>query len=284
MGPRGSGKTSLIYYVEDLLARSSYKSKRVLAIVKGLHIFELCLQGKDIIDRDFIDQACEEFRLLRQIHASTILEDAFSLALEKLASTDKAAGFARVMGEVLSAYPSMASPCLTFVVDNVDPLPSRVIDEAFAFFRVLYQETNIGSIFCLRKGNLYSNKDRGGAQALFRPKWRLGPPKVEAWLHVLPKRMARQARTQWGKGTIAGPSGPLNPKLLEQGMARLVRMILSKKRPDDNVLPYLQNIACEDVRLLGISYRESSNTSPCQSRPCYHGRAISKRRHRNFIL
>lgn len=250
IGPRGSGKTSLVHYVEALLFNSPYKTKRAVAIVSGLSIFPLIQAHQDVKEKHIIDLISQEFSELSVKYSATPWQSAFAEGASLLANASNEIEFASAMNQVCQYLPKQDPRCLTFMVDNLDPLPSRVIDMAFSMFRVLYEKTHIGSAFFLRKGNLFSDTNIDGSQSLFRPRLRLGTPSSSKWLSDLPHRMAITAKELWQNKPLVCTWGVLDDRHLEIAMKNLIGIIESRKRAAENVLPYLQFMAGEDMRSL----------------------------------
>lgn len=243
-GPRGSGKTSLLHYVEHTIKSSGYQDWPVLFIVN-------CLSGQEQVELD----ESEISRLL----AEELLAPSPKLPTDAIELIRKAAcdileqpsfGVARTAFVHLKSSLGPNFGRLVLAFDNLDQHPPATVIRCIELTRQLHAATGISCLVTLRPGCLHGVQLRGGARAFFRFRMNVSAPKIGRWLASIGQRVAAdvEASHEAGQPYRVIDQQVVTPTLVKSAFAKLDVLLSTRLRDQDSAVGILESMASDDVR------------------------------------
>jgi len=247
-GPRGVGKTTLVYFVENVLQWTRIAVKPVLLVLDGLRLSESESTGTT----DYIKLIAEEMRY-RDVQTDARLRVLLARTAEKLSEKRSVDHLTRVLRDLVSRLPKSDPRLITFVFDNLDQLPTNVIRVAADLARRIFASTKMGSILCLRPGSRAGLMKSASARALFNYSTVVEAPAMDAWVERLGERMSNLCKREPHLlGKLVSLGKDLTPELVAQAMVRFAELLATRRY---SALTSLEAVSASDTRHLVLLVR-----------------------------
>jgi energy-coupling factor transporter ATP-binding protein EcfA2 len=239
VGPRGSGKTSLINFVQAVLTEGCAGPRHEFLVVDCLEIpnqaalIELPLLVGEAL-RAYVQDPQRAYR------------GAVRAAVEQL--TDVKPHRLRAAWRALAdALPGGNKGLLTLVFDNLDQHHPTIISHVLEIAKELHIASGLGTIICMRPATREYILRAPSARAFMPFQIELRPPSIEAWLHNLSDRFPKQVGTLERCPVVHGV--PLTPDVVRHALNRFIEL-LQGNRPEDDAIPLLEAVCANDMRQL----------------------------------
>jgi hypothetical protein len=247
-GPRGVGKTTLVYFIENVLQWTSIAVKPILLVLDGLRLAE----SEATDSADYIKLIAEEMRY-RGVQTDPRLRVLLSQAAEKLFEKPSVDRLMRTLRDLVPKLPTSDPRLITFVFDNLDQLPSNVIRAAADLARRIFASSKMGSILCLRPGSRAGLMKSASARALFNYSAVVEAPAMDAWIERLGERMGNLCKREPQLlGKVVSLNKTLSPAIISQAMVRFAELLATRRY---SALTSLEAVSASDTRHLVLLVR-----------------------------
>jgi hypothetical protein len=250
-GPRGSGKTSLLRYVEEVIRTSGYAKWPVMLIVDCLGESEQSVLSEAEISRLVGEELTKAVSWVpTEFHAS--ISVAASKILESPTFNVVRTQFVLICQQLGDAFAR-----LVLVFDNLDQHTPSTVIRCMELTKQLHVTTQLASLITLRPGCLQGVQSRGGARAYFRFRTNVSAPQTRAWLEQIGHRVAAGATEEFkDKGKYRTvDSNELDHPTIVKIFQRLGRLLVTAPRGQDSAVGILDSVAADDVRHLVLLVR-----------------------------
>lgn len=250
-GPRGSGKTSLLRYVESAIRQSGYSRWPVMLIVDCLSESE-----ENVLTDAQVATLIAEEVLRSAAWVPDGLKEPLTAAAAAIRKSPKTS-VVRMQFVQLKETLGVEYDRLVLVFDNLDQHLPPTISRCMEVTKQLHVSTRLASLITLRPGCLQSVQSRGGARAYFRFRMNVSAPRTRSWLEYVGSRVAVAAEVEYrqtGKYRMLGQR-PLDPVTLSKIFQRLGRVLEVQHRGQDSAVGILDSVASDDIRHLVLLVR-----------------------------
>ena len=253
-GPRGSGKTSLLHFVEAAINSTGYKNSPILIIVNCLKI------QRDFTESDLINILKEAIKTSLDF-ADEPIKSALLDSVSLLNKNKSFAGAREAFTGLFSTLSTKNFKRIFVVFDNLDHNFLGSIVSSIELAKELHISSKVATITTVRPGCLEAIYSRGNARAFFNCKIKLSAPTTLSIIENLAKRLRENAEKYLSstKKSIRAYNLDIKPENLETAIQKLIDLLKGLRpegrRPEDDVLFVLDAVAADDIRHLLLLLR-----------------------------
>ena len=249
-GPRGSGKTSMLHYIEAAIYKSRYKSFPIFLIID-------CLAKEQNVSKyQIIKLLIDEVKkLLHKVKG--IIHSSFEELIAEIEGDMTFSGASRAFSNMAQKLPSETFNRIIVVFDNLDQNYLDSICHGIELAKEIYKSSKVSTITCLRPGCLEAITYRGDARAFFNYKIKVTAPKTIRWIEALgPKMSVSAQKLKENTGNILRAyDKKIQPEKIELSINNFVKLLEDVKYDDVNVLNIMDAVAADDIRHLVLLTR-----------------------------
>ncbi len=253
-GPRGSGKTTMLHYVESAIIECGFKTFPILIIVD-------CLQDrKDLTKEELVTLLKEEIENTAKTVCRTYKENTIEKALLNVSA-------------ILSKNPTYAKTREAFrklkrdlnkdqfyridiIFDNLDQNFIRSVNYGIELAKEIQIASGVGTVTVMRPGCLEAIYSRGDARAFFNFEIKVNSPKSLTWIQDISWKIKKEADLhQILTGNVfRAYRKKLSTEIIELAFKNLL-VLLKGRRSEDDVLQIMDAVAADDIRHLVLMIR-----------------------------
>ena len=250
-GPRGSGKTSLLRYVEEVIRSSGYVNWPIMLIVDCLGESEQSVLSESEISRLLGEELTKASEWIPPEYRSSITAAAEKILISPTFNV------ARTQFVIARQKLGKLFSRLVLVFDNLDQHAPSTVIRCMELTKQLHVATQLASLITLRPGCLQGVQSRGGARAYFRFRMNVSAPQTRAWIEKIGIRVAAGAAAEFKeKGKYRRVDTiDLDEATIIKIFQRLGRLLVTVPRGQDSAVGILDSVAADDVRHLVLLVR-----------------------------
>lgn len=266
-GPRGSGKSSLLHYVQRAISSTNYESPPVLITFDGLQLIKdhgerLAVSLEQEVYKSF-DTDCASIMDAALSSKADLRDEAMRQGIERacnrLGREHNLIGVREAFRDLSAVLTERQRRRIVVVFDNLDQLPTICIRGALGLARAIYSAARIGSLICLRPNCLRGAAQRGDARHFLRYRASVSGPSAAAWVKRLGGRMAEAASSLSAEGAskLTVFDRPITPADIGIAMDRFGDLLVSAsaRSVQSDIVAVLQAVAADDTRHLRVLVR-----------------------------